>query len=159
MRSKEINMPEIQRIIESAEVIDLKARTKDDAIRELVDVLSSRPEITDPDEFLSSLLDREKIISTGIGIGLAMPHVKIASVKDFVLAVGRSPGGIDFEALDDEPVHIVAMIGANEAQSGDFLKVLARLVLKLKDKSIRRKVLLAPNAAEVKQILLKEDEL
>ncbi|MFP4381775.1 MAG: PTS sugar transporter subunit IIA [Candidatus Sumerlaeia bacterium] len=152
-------MPEIQRIIESAEVIDLKARTKDDAIRELVDVLSSRPEITDPDEFLSSLLDREKIISTGIGIGLAMPHVKIASVKDFVLAVGRSPGGIDFEALDDEPVHIVAMIGANEAQSGDFLKVLARLVLKLKDKSIRRKVLLAPNAAEVKQILLKENEL
>ncbi|MFP4581251.1 MAG: PTS sugar transporter subunit IIA [Candidatus Sumerlaeia bacterium] len=152
-------MPEIQRIIESAEVIDLKARTKDDAIRELVDVLSDRPEITDPDEFLSSLLDREKIISTGIGIGLAMPHVKIASVKDFVLAVGRSPGGIDFEALDDEPVHIVAMIGANEAQSGDFLKVLARLVLKLKDKSIRRKVLLAPNAAEVKQILLKEDEL
>jgi mannitol/fructose-specific phosphotransferase system IIA component (Ntr-type) len=87
-----------------------------------------------------------------------MPHVKIASIKDFVLAIGRSPGGIDFEALDDQPVHIVAMIGANETQSGDFLKVLARLVLKLKDKAIRRKVLLAPNSDEVKKILLKDEE-
>jgi mannitol/fructose-specific phosphotransferase system IIA component (Ntr-type) len=151
-------MPNIKKIIMDADIVDLKARTKDDAIRELVETLGKRPQIGNPDEFLRSIIDREKIISTGIGIGLAMPHVKIASIKDFVLAIGRSPGGIDFEALDDQPVHIVAMIGANETQSGDFLKVLARLVLKLKDKAIRRKVLLAPNSDEVKKILLKDEE-
>jgi nitrogen PTS system EIIA component len=151
-------MPEVKAIISQADIVDLEARTKAEAIKELVDVLAKRPQVTDPAEFLKSIMDREKVISTGIGIGLAMPHVKIPSVTDFVLAIGRSSRGIDFDALDGHPVHIVAMIGASEKQSGDFLKVLAKLVLKLKDKALRRRVLLAAGAEEVKKILL-EDEV
>jgi mannitol/fructose-specific phosphotransferase system IIA component (Ntr-type) len=151
-------MPDIKDLIASAEIIDLKGRTKDEVLRELVAVLSTRPEISDPDDFLKRILERERVISTGIGIGLAMPHVKIASVTDFVLAIGRSSHGIDFDSLDGHPVHIVAMIGASEKQSGEFLKVLAKLVLKLKDKMLRQKILLTPKVEDVKALLMAEDE-
>ncbi|NQU44362.1 PTS sugar transporter subunit IIA [bacterium] len=151
-------MTDVQQIIQQADIFDLQATTKTDAIRELVDVLAKRPEITDPEDFLRSIMDREKVISTGIGIGLAMPHVKIPSVTDFVLAIGRSSRGIDFDSLDGHPVHIVAMIGASDKQSGEFLKVLAKLVLKLKDKSLRRKVLLTPDPQEVKRILVEDED-
>lgn len=151
-------MPDIKELIESAEIIDLKGRTKDAVLRELVDVLAKRSEITDPADFLKRILEREKLISTGIGIGLAMPHVKIASVTDFVLAIGRSTHGIDFDSLDGHPVHIVAMIGASDRQSGEFLKVLAKLVLKLKDKSLRQKILLTPDLGDVKHLLVADEE-
>ena len=150
-------MPEIEAIIDQANVIDLKGRTKDEVLRELADVLSKRSQVTDPEEFLRCILEREKMISTGIGIGLAIPHVKIPSVTDFVLAVGRSSRGVDFDSLDGHPVHIVAMIGANDSQWGEFVKVLAKLVLRLKNKYIRQKVLLTPDPAEVKQILMVGD--
>jgi PTS system nitrogen regulatory IIA component len=151
-------MPELRDIIEVADIVDLKGRNKTDVLHELADILAKRPQVTDPNDFLHSILEREKLISTGIGIGLAMPHVKIASVTDFVLAIGRSTHGIDFDALDGHPVHIVAMIGASEKQSGEFLKVLAKLVLRLKNKNVRQKILLTPNLDDVKQILLEEDE-
>ena len=151
-------MPEVKTIIAAADIVDLEPRTKNEAIKELVDILARRPQVTNPEEFLKCILEREKVISTGIGIGLAMPHVKIPSVTDFVLAIGRSSRGIDFDALDGFPVHIVAMIGASEKQSGDFLKVLAKLVLKLKDKALRRKVLLTPDPEKVKEILLEDEQ-
>ena len=147
----------IKHIIENATIIDLQSQNKTDALKELVDVLSKRPEVTDPQEFLRCILERERVISTGIGIGLAMPHVKIPSVTDFVLAIGRSTQGIDFDALDGHPVHIVAMIGSSEKQAGEFLKVLAKLVLQLKDKSLRRQVLLTPDPEKVKEILLENE--
>jgi len=151
------SMTEVRRVIEKADFIDLKSRTKGDVLRELVDVAAKRPEVTDPEEFLQAMLERERIISTGIGIGLAMPHVKIPSVKDFVLVVGRSTQGIDFDALDGHPVHIVAMIGASDRQSGEFLRVLAKLVLKLKDKSLRQRVLLTPEPEGVRDVLLSDE--
>ena len=107
----------IRKIIGEADIIDLRATTKEEALRELVDVLAARPEVTDADDFLGAIFAREKIISTGIGIGLAMPHVKTPSVTDFVVAIGRSRAGIDFDSLDEKPVYIVAMIGASADQS------------------------------------------
>lgn len=151
-------MPAIKQLIETADIVDLKARTKDEALRELVEVLSAHPQITDPKDFLKRILERERVISTGIGIGLAMPHVKIPSVTDFVLAIGRSSRGIDFDSLDGHPVHIVAMIGASDQQSGEFLKVLAKLVLKLKDKALRQQILLAPTIDDVRHLLIADEE-
>jgi fructose-specific phosphotransferase system IIA component len=151
-------MPDIKDLILSADIIDLKGRTKDEVLREMVEALAKRPQITDPQTFLKCILEREKVISTGIGIGLAMPHVKIASVTDFVLAIGRSTRGIEFDSLDGHPVHIVAMIGASDQQSGEFLKVLAKLVLKLKDKSLRQKILLAPTVEDARDLLTAEEE-
>lgn len=124
---------------------------------ELIEVICTSPLITDKKEFQRAIFEREKIISTGLGIGVAVPHVKIASVKDFVAALGRSFKGIDFQALDDKPVHIIVMIGASDKQAGEYLKVLARLIQILKDKNRRRLIMLAQSPAEIKQILTAED--
>ena len=141
-------------MIREARFVDLKATSKEEALRELVEVLSHNPNVGNAEDFLKSIFEREKLISTGVGIGVALPHVKIPSVKDFVLAVGRSHRGLDFQSLDDKPVHLVAMIGASDKQSGEFLKVLARLVLQLKDKDFRREVMLAKSPEEVAKIFL-----
>jgi mannitol/fructose-specific phosphotransferase system IIA component (Ntr-type) len=146
--------PAMDTILREASIVNLQARTKDDALKELVDILAVRPEVTDTEDLLQHIMERERVISTGIGIGLAMPHVKIPSVTNFVLAIGRSSRGIEFDSLDGQPVHIVAMLCASERQSGEFLKVLAQLVLKLKNKSLRQQVMLKPDPEVVRKILI-----
>lgn len=150
-------MIEFEKMIDESRIIDLKATSKEDALRELVDVLANSPEVTDKEELLNAIFEREKVISTGVGIEVALPHVKIPSVKNFVIAIGRSHKGIDFESLDDKPVYIVVMIGANDKQAGDFLKVLARLVLKLKNRSFRKQVMFAPNNKRIRELFISED--
>lgn len=152
-------MIDFDEMIDESRIIDIKATTKEEALRELVEVLSTSPEVTDEEELLDAIFEREKVISTGVGIEVALPHVKIPSVKNFVIAIGRSHKGIDFESLDDKPVYIVVMIGANDKQAGDFLKVLARLVLKLKNRNFRKQVMFAPNAKRIKELFISEDVL
>jgi len=150
-------MIEFDKMIDESRIIDLKATTKEEALRELVDALATSPEVTDKEELLNAIFEREKVISTGVGIEVALPHVKIPSVKNFVIAIGRSHKGIDFEALDDKPVYIVVMIGANDKQAGVFLKVLARLVLKLKNRSFRKQVMFAPNPKRIRELFTSEE--
>ena len=143
--------------IDASRIVDLKSTDKDGALRELVELMAKSPLVTDREEFLRAIIEREKIISTGVGIGVALPHVKIPSVKDFVIAIGRSHKGIEFQALDEKPVHIIVMIGASDKQSGEFLKVLAKFVLKLKEKEFRRELMLARDAEEIKDIFISSD--
>ncbi|MCX7765882.1 MAG: PTS sugar transporter subunit IIA [Candidatus Sumerlaeia bacterium] len=149
--------PDLNNILDESRIIDLKSEDKEGALMELIEVISTSPLITDKKEFQQAIFEREKIISTGLGIGVAVPHVKIASVKDFVAALGRSFKGIDFQALDDKPVHIIVMIGASDKQAGEYLKVLARIIQILKDKNRRRAIMLAQSPAEIKHILSAED--
>ena len=150
-------MIEFDKMIDQSRIIDLKATSKEEALRELVDTLATSPEVTDKEELLNAIFEREKVISTGVGIEVALPHVKIPSVKNFVIAIGRSHKGIDFESLDDKPVYIVVMIGANDKQAGDFLKVLARLVLKLKNRGFRKQVMFASSPKRIKELFVSED--
>ncbi len=143
-------------MIDESRIIDLRSDTKEGVLRELVDVIATSPLIEDKEEFLRAIFEREKIISTGVGIGVAVQHVKFPSVKDFIAAIGRSHKGVDFQSLDEKPVHIVVMIGASDKQSGDFLKVLAKLVLRLKNKNFRRAIMLAKGPVETKELFLAE---
>lgn len=146
-------VPPLESMFEESRIVDLKETSKEGAIQELVQVITASDLIEDKEDFLKAIIEREKVISTGVGIGIALPHVKIPCVRDFVAALGRSHKGIDFNSLDDQPVHIIVMIGASDRQSGDFLKILAQLVLKLKDKEIRKKVMLAGSPQEIKRII------
>jgi len=149
--------PPLEKMIDESQIIDLKATTKDEAIKELVDVITTSDLIEDKEEFLRAIIEREKVISTGVGIGIALPHVKIPCVKDFVAAVGRSHKGIDFDSLDEHPVNLIVMIGASDRQSGEFLKILAKLMLKLKNKEIRKRIMLAKTPKDIKTILCSEE--
>lgn len=150
-------MIDFDKMIDESRIVDLKAANKEDALRELVDVLATSADVSDRDELLHAIFEREKVISTGVGIEVALPHVKIPSVKNFVIAIGRSHKGIDFESLDEKPVYIVVMIGANDKQAGDFLKVLAKLVLKLKNRGFRKQVMFAKNPKRIKELFLSEE--
>ncbi len=143
-----------EELVRNAPVVELKAKSKDDALRELAQVFRNEPKVVNVDNFIHAIFEREKVISTGIGIGVAVPHVKIPDVKDFVLAFGRHPGGLDFDSLDDQPVHLVAMIGASDAQAGEFLKMLAQLVQTFRAKDVRRRLMLAKTPEEFRQIML-----
>jgi mannitol/fructose-specific phosphotransferase system IIA component (Ntr-type) len=120
-------MKEISDIITPERIRDLASSRKDDAIVELWELAAVAPEVTDPPAFLRAIRARETAMSTGIGMGLAIPHAKIPSVTDFVIALGRSREGIDFDSLDGLPAHIVILMGASDTQASDFLKLMARI--------------------------------
>jgi PTS system fructose-specific IIC component len=140
-------------LITADRIVDLKATTKRDALKELFRVIEKAPEITDRRKFETSIIERENILTTGMGFEFAVPHVRIPSVSNFVMAMGRSPAGIDFNSLDGKPVKIVVMIGSPDEHRHEFLKVLAQVVLLFKEESFRRKVLRAATPQEVLALL------
>jgi PTS system fructose-specific IIC component len=137
-------------------IIDLKSTAKRDALRELFKVIERAPEITDSKRFETSIIEREHILTTGIGFEFAVPHVKIPSVTNFVMALGRNPAGIDFDSLDGRPVKIVIMIGSSDKQRAEFLKVRAKIVLLFSKEAFRRKVLRAKGPGDVLRLLEQE---
>lgn len=138
-----------QEMIKAEQVIDLKGTTKEEVLHELCDVLSKSDKVTDPEDLYRKILEREKTLSTGVGVGLALPHVKIPTIRDFVIGIGRHKAGVDFQSIDGKPAHIIVMIGCHESQSGDYMKVLSKLVRSLKEKDFQRKVLLAESPQEI----------
>jgi len=99
-------------IVADAVIPDLKAKTRDEAIQELLESLASAGAIADKDiqQFSKAVLTREKQATTGIGKGVALPHAKIKGIKKAVGTIGRSGDGIDFSALDYKPVYSVILL-------------------------------------------------
>ena len=144
-------------IITEDRIVDLKSQKKNEALDELIDLLATSPLVGDKKELREKICEREGTLSTGVGAGMAIPHVKIPSIKDFVAAIGRSEEGIDFDSLDGKPTHIIVMIGCNNTQSGDFLKVLARLVTRLKDPEVQNKIMSAKSPAEIRDFFVQPE--
>lgn len=115
------------RLSEKYILLDLKSQTKDQAIREVAESLRGDPSLADFDRFLKDVFKREKDASTGIGKGIAIPHARTNTVKDFIVAIGRKSPGIDFASVDGTPVEILILMGAPLAQVHSYLKLLARL--------------------------------
>ncbi len=132
---------------------DLKAKTKNDAITELVDLASRSTMIRDRDEVLNAVLEREKLVTTGVGYGVAFPHAKTRALKGIVIAFARSEEGIDFQAMDKKLVQLFFLIAAPEDAIGAHLNVMARLSFLMKSEENRTKLLAARTAGEVFMIL------
>jgi len=137
-------------------VIDLEQVSKDDVLERLVELTISSDRVSNAAAFRRSIFEREKLLSTGVGNGVGIPHVKIPQVTDFVMSVGRSARGIDYGAQDGKPVHLVIMIGANDSQSNAFLTVLARLMMRLKNQSFRDSLLESESPQAVYRLLTGE---
>ena len=122
------------------QVIDLQASSKDDALVELVDAVARTDAVDDRDELLVAVRAREQILSTGIGLGIAIPHARIGSVNRFVVAVGRHPAGIEFESIDQKPVQIVVLIAGPKDTQKPYLELLAQLSKRLKLSDVRARI-------------------
>ncbi|MGH7198086.1 MAG: PTS sugar transporter subunit IIA [Candidatus Omnitrophota bacterium] len=122
---------------EKAVIPDIKATDKEGVIRELVDSLAKAEGIKNKDELIKVLLSRESLGSTGIGQGVGIPHGKTNSVKKLVAAFGVCHQGVNFDALDGEPVYLFFLLIAPEDSAGPHLKGLARISRLLRDKYFR----------------------
>lgn len=142
----------------SAICLDIKSSSKQEAISELCQVLFSNAKIGDAQVVTGALMEREKLGSTGIGQGVAIPHGKTDSAPTLVGALGISKKGVQFESLDGEPVHVIFMLVAPNDSSGQHLKALARISRLLKDKFFRQAIKEAKQPEDIEKIIREEDE-
>jgi len=123
---------------------------KQQALGRLMDLVKASKQIADGEKFVSGILERENIISTGIGLGIAIPHTYSEAVKDLVIAVGVSRSGIsDYGSIDEKPVHFIIMVAAGSHQHREYLEILARISLLAKNEKVRNALLAAQTAADV----------
>lgn len=128
----------------------LHASTQKEALESLVDLLDKEGRLHDKQAFLNAILEREKIVSTGIGIGIAIPHAKLQGYEDFFIAIGiQKEDGIEWQALDGLPVRLIFMIGGPDNQQTEYLNILSMITTAIKDEERRKKLLKAKTAHEV----------
>jgi nitrogen PTS system EIIA component len=135
----------------------LRGRTKDELIEELARVVSAhRPDINH-DRLVEALEERERLNSTALGEGVAIPHGKLPGLKQVVAAFGRSLEGVDFQSLDGKPTHLFFLLAAPEDSAGAHLKALARISRLLKDDAFRARLMKAADAHELYAAIRDED--
>ncbi len=113
-------------------VFNLNASTKEEVIKELVDSISSSNMVHDSELLYKDVTERENLVTTGVGYGVAFPHAKTKAVKGIVIAFGRSTEGVEFDAMDHKPVKLFFLIAAPEDAIGAHLNVMARLSFLMK---------------------------
>ncbi len=131
----------ISRYLDPKLVERLDLNERDEVLHALVDLLDHQGKLKDKEAFFQAILEREKIVSTGIGMGVAIPHAKLPGYRDFFVAIGVHPKGIVWESLDGVPVRLVFMIGGPDDKQTEYLQLLSHLTLAIKDEERRKKIL------------------
>ncbi|OPY72118.1 MAG: PTS system fructose-specific EIIABC component [Syntrophorhabdus sp. PtaU1.Bin050] len=142
---------------ESCVIDDLKGKTKEDVLVELVGALKSAGLIENEREVVNVILEREKLGSTGIGDGVAIPHGKLKGLRKIICVFGRSIDGVDFDAIDSRPVHIFFLLLAPENSASLHLKMLSRISKLLRDPSFRKKLLELGDNHDLYRSVVEED--
>jgi len=115
--------------------LELGARGKEAAVRELVSLLVNKGKLNDSeDRYVEEVMGREKISSTGIGNGIAIPHVLVEKVAKITMAVGRSVKGVPFDSVDGKPAHLLFLIIGPQGKNNEYLKILSKLSRYLNDR-------------------------
>jgi nitrogen PTS system EIIA component len=140
-----------------AVVSDLSAKSKSEILRELCASLARAYPSLRAERLVEVLQDREKLGSTGIGEGVAIPHGKLAGLTGLMATFGVSRGGVDFEAIDGKPTHLFFALLAPENSAGVHLKALARISRLFKNPRFRDSILNAGSAQEIYSLIAQED--
>jgi len=142
---------------QKAIVHELNANSKKEVLEELCKKITNLDPSFDLDKMVGILLDRERLGSTGVGEGVAIPHGKMDNLNRLVACFGRSSQGVEFEAVDKGPVHLFFLLFAPENSAGIHLKALAKISRLLKRPSVREELLGAPSDEIIYRILTQED--
>jgi PTS system nitrogen regulatory IIA component len=143
---------------EECVIPDLQGKDKASVLKELSSVLVDPCHVTSVEDLLQVLLDREKLGSTGIGEGIAIPHGRLKKLKNFFISFGRSLKGVDFDSIDRKPSQLFFLVMAPENSAVDNLKLLSRIVTLLKEPSFKKRLMGAQSRKELFQIISGEDE-
>src|SRR5256714_2099184 len=137
--------------------IPLEAKTKTEAIGELVNLLAGSGDIKDPKKVLEAVLDREATRTTGIGNGLAIPHGKCNGTTDLVMAVGKAATPIDFQSIDGRPVSLIWLLASPNEKTGPHIHALARISRLMTIDAFRQSLANAKTAQEVFDAIVKQE--
>lgn len=133
--------------------VPLACNSKQELLREMVDLLMGPTGRDRADEVLRAVQERETVLSTGIGGGVAIPHAKTNAVDSLRIAAGRTARGIDYDALDDEPVRLCFLLVGPESDASGHVKALSRIARVVRSESVRERLAAATDAAEFLRVL------
>ena len=137
---------------------ELNGETKEEVINELIDLFINDPRVDDIEKVRSAVLDREKIMSTGVGKGFAIPHGKTSAVKEIVGAFGKIKDGIDYQSLDGNPVQLVFLLVGKDTLISTHIKLLSRISRLMNKDDFRHRLTEAIDADEIVKLFNDEEE-
>jgi PTS system nitrogen regulatory IIA component len=143
---------------ESCVIADIKGVTKKEILFEMVETLKKAKLIDDTDSVVEIIMERERLGSTGIGDGVAIPHGKMKKLNTILCVAARSKEGVNFDAVDRQPVHIFFLVLAPEDSASMHLKVLSRISKVLRDQSFRKKMLTLADAHDIYTNIIEADD-
>lgn len=136
--------------LDSRLITFLDVDTRDESIDALIDLLDEEGRLPNHATFRKAIFHREQLVSTGIGMGVAVPHAKLKEIPDFFIAVGiQQKKGLDWNALDKAPVRLIFMIGGPEDKQTEYLQILSLLTSAIRDVDLRKKILNAQTPEQV----------
>ncbi len=138
--------------------LDLKSQTKTEVIREIAELAEKSNRVGDLEKLIERLIARERIQTTGIGHGMAIPHATAEGVRGLVLALGISKKGIDFESLDNKPVHLVFVLAGEPRLQTSFLSILSKISRFFRKESFRNEVFHAGSAEKILELIHEREE-
>jgi len=138
-------------------VTKLQGTTKSDILNAMIDLAATSDRVLDKEKMRSAILEREKIMSTGVGSGFAIPHGKTDAVQDIVAAFAITEQPIDYQSLDDQPVRIVFLLVGKDNSVGPHIKLLSRISRLMNKEEFRKKLIDAETPSEILQIFKDEE--
>jgi fructose PTS system EIIBC or EIIC component len=139
-------------------ISELKGRNKEEIINELINLFKDDPRVVDIEKVRQSVLEREKIMSTGVGKGFAIPHGKTNSVNEILAAFGKTKIPVDYEALDNQPVNLVFLLVGKENLVSTHIKLLSRISRMMNKDDFRKSLIDAGSENEILEMFRKEEE-
>lgn len=140
--SHRLDAPSVTHYLDRDLVSFLQVDTRDQALKAMVEVIDASGRLDEyKAPFFQAIAERERIVSTGIGMGVAIPHAKLPDLEEFFIAIGILRQGVEWDAVDGEPVRLVFMIGGPDDRQTDYLQILSRLTMALKDDARRKRML------------------
>ena len=136
---------------------NLPGSSKDEIINAMIDLAASQDKVVDKEKLRTAIFEREKIMSTGVGSGFAIPHGKTDAVNDIVAAFAVTAQPIDYQSLDEQPVRIVFLLVGRDNMVGPHIKLLSRISRLMNKEEFRAKLLEAKTPLEILEIFRKEE--
>ena len=144
-------------LTEDLVVTHLEGKSKRDVIDAMVDIVARSPKVLDVEKVRTAIFEREKIMSTGVGNGFAIPHGKTDAVTDIVAAFAVTAEPIDYESLDEKPVRLVFLLVGKDNLVGPHIKLLSRISRLMNKEEFRNRLLLVPTSREILELFRQEE--
>ena len=142
---------------ESLVKTEMPGKTKDEVLSQMVDLVSTSKKVLDRDKVKDAIFEREKIMSTGVGNGFAIPHGKTDAVSDIVAAFAITAEPIDYQSLDEQPVRLVFLLVGKDSMVGPHIKLLSRISRLMNKEEFRKRLLSSASSKEVLEVFRAEE--